>query len=147
MGTIIKLTWQTFFFTKLMTPMRVNTGCLHRPSLGTPSANVSEPSATGSHKCLMKRETYALQREGEGAHRNEQFLMYALFFFIFQSCVSIQFAQISAHQCFLLELFLAFATQVSYQPLAGESILRRHTPSHHRIQEGFPLTSVKAQYL
>lgn len=69
--------------------MRVSTGCLHRPSLGTPSANVSEPSATGSHKCLMKRETYALQREGkrvrEHIYRNEQLFMYALFFFIFQS--------------------------------------------------------------
>lgn len=50
----------TFFLTRDMTPMRVRTGCRHKPSLGTPSANVSAPSATGSHKWRIKRDTYAL---------------------------------------------------------------------------------------
>lgn len=46
-----------------MTPMRVRTGWRHSPSLGTPSAKVSAPSATGSHKCLMNRDTYALMED------------------------------------------------------------------------------------
>lgn len=89
-------------------------------------------------------------RESEGTHTemsNYSCIHYSSssssHFFVFP----FSFAWIAAHQCFLLELLLAFASQVSYQPLAGESILRRHTPSHHRIQEGFPLTRVKAQYL
>lgn len=55
----------TFFLTRDMTPIRVRTGCRHRPSLGTPSANVSAPSATGSHKCRIKRDTYALVKKKE----------------------------------------------------------------------------------
>lgn len=47
----------TFFLRSDMTPIRVRTGCRHSPSLGTPSANVSAPSATGSHKWRMKRDT------------------------------------------------------------------------------------------
>lgn len=50
----------TFFLTSDMTPMRVSTCWRDSPSRGTPSAKVSAPSAPGSHKCLMKRETYAL---------------------------------------------------------------------------------------
>lgn len=47
----------TFFRTSDMTPMRVSTCCLDRPSRGTPSAKVSAPSAPGSHRCRMKRDT------------------------------------------------------------------------------------------
>lgn len=47
----------TFFLTSDMTPMRVSTCCLERPSRGTPSAKVSAPSAPGSHRCRMKRDT------------------------------------------------------------------------------------------
>ena len=41
---------RTFFLTRDMTPMRVSTCCLDSPSRGTPSANVSEPSAPGSQR-------------------------------------------------------------------------------------------------
>lgn len=51
----------TFFLTRDMTPIRVRTCWRDSPSRGTPSAKVSAPSAPGSHRCLMKRETYALK--------------------------------------------------------------------------------------
>lgn len=47
----------TFFLTSDMTPMRVSTCCRDRPSRGTPSAKVSAPSAPGSHRCRIKRDT------------------------------------------------------------------------------------------
>lgn len=55
----------TFFLTSDMTPIRVSTCWRDSPSRGTPSAKVSAPSAPGSHKCLMKRETYALRKESQ----------------------------------------------------------------------------------
>lgn len=48
---------QTFFLISDITPMRVSTCCLDRPSRGTPSAKVSAPSAPGSQRCLMNRDT------------------------------------------------------------------------------------------
>lgn len=62
----------TFFFTRDMTPIRVRTGCLQSPSRGTPSANISEPSATGSQRCLMKSDTYALP-EKQSKWKREKF--------------------------------------------------------------------------
>lgn len=47
----------TFFLTSDMTPIRVSTCCLDRPSRGTPSAKVSAPSAPGSHRWRMKSDT------------------------------------------------------------------------------------------
>lgn len=42
-----------------MTPILVKTCCLDRPSLGTPSANVSALSAPGSQRWRMNNDTYA----------------------------------------------------------------------------------------
>lgn len=58
----------------------------------------------------------------------------------------------SKHMClwvmnFVLEFFLALAAEVSHEPLAGEGILSWHPPPHHSIQEGLPLTHIKAQHL
>lgn len=50
----------TFFRMSDITPIRVRTCCRDSPSRGTPSAKVSAPSAPGSHKCLIKSDTYAL---------------------------------------------------------------------------------------
>lgn len=50
----------TFFLTRDMMPILVRTCCLDNPSLGTPSAKASALSAPGSHRCLMKSDTYAL---------------------------------------------------------------------------------------
>lgn len=47
----------TFFLTRDMTPMRVNTCWRLSPSRGTPSAKVSEPSAPGSHRWRMNKDT------------------------------------------------------------------------------------------
>ena len=44
----------TFFLISDITPILVRTCCLDRPSLGTPSAKVSELSLPGSHRCRMK---------------------------------------------------------------------------------------------
>ena len=54
---MIKVFTNTFLRIKDMTPIRVSTCCLERPSRGTPSANVSALSAPGSHKCLINNET------------------------------------------------------------------------------------------
>lgn len=47
----------TFFLIKDITPILVNTCWRDRPSLGTPSANVSELSAPGSQRWRINRET------------------------------------------------------------------------------------------
>lgn len=47
----------TFFLMSDITPIRVSTCCLDKPSRGTPSAKVSAPSAPGSQRCRIKRET------------------------------------------------------------------------------------------
>lgn len=49
--------------------------------------------------------------------------------------------------CHLLELLLSFAPEVSDQPLRGESVLGRHPPAHHCVQESLPLACVEAQHL
>lgn len=48
---------------------------------------------------------------------------------------------------FVLEFFLALAAEVSHEPLAGEGILSWHPPPHDSVQEGLPLTRIKAQHL
>ena len=45
------------------------------------------------------------------------------------------------------ELLLALPAEVSDEPLAGEGVLGRHAPAHHRVQEGLPLPRVEAQDL
>lgn len=95
---------------------------------------------------ICPAESEKKRAEGRG-HRNKQSYFCMIYSSSHLTVFSFSLCNLSVHQCFLLELLFAFATQVSYQPLAGESILRRHSPSHHCIQESFPLTSVKAQYL
>lgn len=59
----------TFFLMSDITPIRVSTCCLDKPSRGTPSAKVSAPSAPGSQRCRIKRETQALQGRFSYSHR------------------------------------------------------------------------------
>lgn len=58
--TLKRVVRHTFLRINDITPIRVRTCCRDNPSRGTPSAKVSAPSAPGSHKCLMKSDTYAL---------------------------------------------------------------------------------------
>lgn len=64
------ITSHTFLRINDITPMRVRTCCRDSPSRGTPSANVSAPSAPGSHRWRIKRDTYALKNR-ESAQVNE----------------------------------------------------------------------------
>lgn len=47
----------------------------------------------------------------------------------------------------LPELTLALPSQVPHQPVRVEGVLRRHTPAHDGVEEGFPLASVEPQDL
>ena len=143
--------------------MRVRTCCRDNPSRGTPSAKVSAPSAPGSQRCRMKRETYALGRggeRGEGGGGGERDASYADISIVLHNLVCAKINNLciepSGHRAAApppphthnsLELFLRLPSQVSDQPLGGEGVLWGHPITHHCVQEGLSLARVEAQHL
>lgn len=47
----------------------------------------------------------------------------------------------------LPELALALPSEVTDQPVGVEGVLRRHSPAHDGVEEGFPLAGVETEDL
>lgn len=134
----------TFFLTSDMTPIRVSTCWRDSPSLGTPSAKVSAPSAPGSHKCLMKRETYALWK---GRKPEPSLGITAELVTEQDKSQSQDRAPSACPGSPVPELLLALPSQVPHQPVGVEGVLGRHPPAHDGVQESLALAGVEAKNL